>query len=155
MSRSPIAGDPFDLDRFVDAQSGGAYEGALSELRRGRKVGHWIWYILPQMRGLGMSSTSAHYGIGSLDEARAYLAHPVLGPRLRACVEAVAMHAGSSATAIFGSLDAMKFRSCLTLFAEADGQPSLFTRALEQFFNDQRDPRTLELLADRKGGGAR
>lgn len=147
MSRSPAGEDPFNLERFVEAQSGD-YEQALRELRGGRKYGHWIWYILPQMRGLGMSSTSAHYGIGSLDEAREYLAHPILGPRLRECVEAVAMHAGSSATEIFGSLDAMKFRSCLTLFAEAENGPSLFTQALAQFFNNQRDPRTLELLAN-------
>ena len=148
MSRSPSASDPFDLERFVAAQSGD-YGQALSELRRGRKVGHWIWYILPQMRGLGMSSMSSRYGIGSLDEARAYLAHPVLGPRLRECVEAVAVHKGLSATAIFGSLDAMKFRSCLTLFAEADGQPSIFIRALGQFFDHQRDPRTLQLLTNK------
>lgn len=152
MSRSPTARDPFDLNRFVEAQSGD-YEQALSELRRGRKVGHWIWYILPQMRGLGTSSMSSRYGIGSLDEARAYLADPVLGPRLRACVDAVAVHKGLSATQIFGSLDAMKFRSCLTLFAEADGPDSVFGRALGQFFDDQRDPRTLELL-DRSRGGA-
>lgn len=146
MSRSPAADDPFDLGRFVEAQSGD-YAQALSELRRGRKQGHWIWYILPQMRGLGMSSMSSRYGIGSLDEARAYLAHPVLGPRLRECVEAVAVHKGMSASQILGSLDAMKFRSCLTLFAEAAGPDSLFARALDQFFDGQRDPRTLELLA--------
>ena len=147
MSRFPAADDPFDLNRFVQAQSGD-YEQALSELRGGRKRGHWIWYILPQMRGLGVSSTSARYGIGSLDEARAYLAHPVLGPRLRECVEAVSMHEGLGAEQIFGSLDAMKFRSCLTLFAQAVGQPSVFTQALGQFFGNQRDQRTLELLVD-------
>ena len=146
MSGAPTSDDPFDLDRFVEAQSGD-YEQALRELRGGRKRGHWIWYILPQMRGLGMSSMSSRYGIGSLDEARAYLAHPVLGPRLRACVEAAALHKSSSAAEIFGSLDAMKFRSCLTLFAEADGASSVFARALGQFFSDQRDPRTLELFA--------
>ena len=151
MSRSSTADDPFDLNRFVEAQSGD-YEQALSELRRGRKVGHWIWYILPQMRGLGMSSMSSRYGIGSLDEARAYLAHPILGPRLRACVDAVAAHKGLSASQIFGSLDAMKFKSCLTLFAEADGPASVFARTLVQFFDNQRDPRTLQLLGRSRGG---
>jgi len=151
MSRASTAADPFDLNRFVEAQSGD-YEQALSELRRGRKVGHWIWYILPQMRGLGMSSMSSRYGIGSLDEANAYLAHPVLGPRLRECVDTVGTHKGLSATQIFGSLDAMKFRSCLTLFAEAEGPDSVFNRALGQFFDAQRDPRTLELLSRARGG---
>ena len=152
MARSPAADDPFELNRFVQAQSGD-YAQALRELRGGRKYGHWIWYILPQVRGLGMSSMSSRYGIGSLDEAKAYLAHPVLGTRLRECVEAVAAHKGMSATQILGSLDAMKFRSCLTLFAEADGPDSAFARALEQFFDDQRDPRTLELLGRSSRGG--
>jgi uncharacterized protein (DUF1810 family) len=143
--RSSSVGDPFDLERFVEAQSGD-YEQALRELRGGRKRGHWMWYILPQMRGLGISSMSARYGIGSLGEAKAYLAHPVLGPRLRECVEAVATHKGLSASQILGSLDAMKFRSCLTLFAEAEGPASVFARALGQFFDDRRDQRTLELL---------
>ena len=146
MSRSAAASDPFNLIRFIEAQSQD-YEQALSELRGGQKYGHWIWYILPQMRGLGVSSTSAYYGIGSLDEAKAYLGHPVLGPRLRECVEMVATHKGSSAERIFGSLDALKFRSCLTLFAAVEGGSSVFTQALGQFFGDQRDQRTLELLA--------
>jgi uncharacterized protein (DUF1810 family) len=146
VSRSTQAGDPFNLERFVEAQSGD-YPQALSELRAGRKHGHWIWHILPQLRGPGVSSTSARYGIASLDEARAYLAHPLLGPRLRECVEAVARHKGLGATLVFGSLDAMKFRSCLTLFAEADAQASVFARALDQFFGNQRDPATLDLLA--------
>ena len=145
MSHASAASDPFNLERFVEAQSGD-YEQALSELRGGRKHGHWIWYVLPQLRGLGISSTSSYYGIGSLGEARAYLAHPVLGPRLRECVEAVALHEGLSAEQIFGALDAMKFRSCLTLFAAADGRPSVFTQALDQFFDEERDPRTLELI---------
>jgi uncharacterized protein (DUF1810 family) len=152
MRRVPAAHDSFDLNRFVEAQSGG-YEQVLTELRRGRKRGHWIWYILPQMRGLGLSSMSSRYGIRSLDEAKAYVAHPVLGPRLRDCVEAVGTHKGLSATQVFGSLDAMKFRSCLTLFAEAEGPDSVFARALGQFFDDQRDPRTLELLGRVRGGG--
>jgi len=146
MSRPPAASDPFNLTRFVDAQSKD-YEQALSELRCGRKRGHWIWYILPQMRGLGLSSTSAYYGIGSLDEAKAYLVHPILGLRLRECVEAVAMHDGVSAEQIFGSLDALKFRSCLTLFATVESHPSVFAQALTQFFGSGRDQRTLALLA--------
>jgi len=148
MSRSPTADDAFNLNRFVEAQSKD-YQQALSELRGGRKYGHWIWYILPQLRGLGLSSTSAFYGIASLDEARAYLAHPVLGPRLRECVEAVARHGGLSAEQIFGSLDAMKFRSCLTLFAAADDHSAAFAQALGQFFDRQPDQRTLELLRAR------
>ena len=152
MSRSPAADDPFDLKRFAQAQSGD-YEQALSELRGGRKRGHWIWYVLPQMRGLGMSSMSSRYGIASLDEAKAYLAHPVLGPRLCECVEAVCTHKGMSAGQILGSLDAMKFRSCLTLFAEVDGPDSAFARALAQFFDNQRDPRTLDLLGRSSRGG--
>lgn len=149
LRRKPVSAaavDPFELARFVQAQSTG-YAQALAELRAGRKRGHWIWYVLPQLRGLGMSSTSAYYGIGSLGEARAYLAHPVLGPRLRECVEAVCRHEGLSAEQIFGALDAMKFRSCLTLFAAAEGDSSVFARALGQFFGEQRDERTLELLA--------
>lgn len=146
MNPSSEASDPFNLHRFVKAQSQG-YGQALSELRAGQKQGHWIWYILPQMRGLGTSSMSNSYGIGSLAEAKAYLAHPVLGPRLSECVTAIALHRGLGAERIFGSLDAMKFRSCLTLFAAAAEADSIFSRALSEFFGGQQDPRTLELLA--------
>jgi uncharacterized protein (DUF1810 family) len=145
------AADPFDLRRFVAAQRDG-FDDALAELRAGRKEGHWIWYVLPQMRGLGASSMSARYGIGSLAEARAYLAHPVLGPRLAQCVEATARHEDLGAERIFGPLDAMKFRSCLTLFAAAAAEPSVYSRALERFFGGERDPRTLQLLADSPTG---
>ena len=107
-----------DLDRFVTAQEG-VFPGALDELRRGRKVGHWIWFIFPQVAGLGDSAMSQQYAISSLDEARAYLAHPVLGPRLRECAEAVLATTGLTALEIFGSIDAMKLRSSMTLFHRA------------------------------------
>ncbi len=112
--------DPFDLQRFVDAQ-GPVYETVLDELRGGRKVTHWIWFVFPQAAGLGRSPTSRYYAIASLDEARAYLAHPILGPRLKACVALVraAQNRGSRLEDIFGELDAMKFRSSIQLFGEA------------------------------------
>ena len=153
MNPSPETSDPFNLHRFVEAQSDN-YRMALSELRAGQKRGHWIWYILPQMRGLGTSSMSTAFGVGSLAEAKAYLAHPVLGARLAECVGAVAAHKGLSAERIFGSLDAMKFRSCLTLFAAAAGGESIYSQALGQFFAGRRDPRTLELLAQARGKSA-
>jgi len=150
---SPEANDPFNLHRFVDAQSDN-YGLALSELRAGQKCGHWIWYILPQMRGLGTSSMSISYGIGSLAEAKAYLAHPVLGARLAECVAAVTVHKSLSADRIFGSLDAMKFKSCLTLFAAAAGGESIYSQALGHFFAGRQDERTLELVARARGGPA-
>lgn len=138
--------DPFDLERFVEAQGGGVYEGALAELRAGRKRGHWIWFILPQLRGLGRSRMAEYFGIRGLREARAYLAHPLLGPRLRECVEAVMSHAGTSAAAeMLGSVDAMKLRSSLTLFGQAGGG-ELFERALQAFFEGREDEATLRNL---------
>lgn len=137
--------DRHDLARFVDAQAG-TYEQALAELRAGRKRGHWIWFILPQFAGLGTSAMSARYAIGSLDEARAYLAHPVLGARLRECVSALCAHGGRSAAEILGDIDAMKLRSCLTLFAVASEQDPLFTGALARFFEGRADERTLSLI---------
>lgn len=137
--------DPHDLARFVAAQAG-TYEQALAELKAGRKRGHWIWFVLPQFAGLGTSAMSARYAIGSLDEARAYLAHPVLGPRLRECVSTICAHAGRSADAMLGDIDAMKFRSSLTLFAAASDQDPLFTGALARFFDGRADARTLSLL---------
>jgi uncharacterized protein (DUF1810 family) len=111
-------GDPFGLQRFVDAQAGGVYEAALAELQRGHKSGHWIWFIFPQHRNLGRSGTAKFDGLSGAEEAAAYLAHPVLGPRLRECVAAVAEHlrGGRSAEAILGDLDAMKLRSSLQIF---------------------------------------
>ena len=137
--------DEFDLSRFVDAQSRD-HAQALAELRAGNKQSHWIWYVLPQLRGLGMSQASAYYGIDGAAEAKAYLAHPVLGARLIECVAAVNALTGRTATQIFGSVDAMKFRSCLTLFAEVADDPAPFRTALERYFGGEADGRTLELL---------
>jgi len=133
--------DPYDLARFVAAQDR-VYSGVIGELRRGRKTGHWIWYIFPQVAGLGFSGMSRRYSIGTLAEARAYLAHPVLGPRLRECVGLVMNIPDATADQVFGSLDAMKFRSCLTLF-ELAGDDELFRRALEKYYGGERDEATL------------
>nr|WP_047169879.1 DUF1810 domain-containing protein [Sphingomonas sp. Y57] len=134
----------FDLDRFVSAQEG-SYEAALAEIRRGCKRGHWMWFVFPQMAGLGRSTTARHYAIASLDEARAYLAHPLLGARLRACVEALQDLDHGSAGAVFGDIDAMKLRSSLTLFEQASGE-RLFAAAIERWFDGRRDAATLRLL---------
>ena len=136
----------FDLDRFVSAQTG-VYEGVLDELRQGRKTGHWIWFIFPQVAGLGSSSMSRHYAIGSLDEARAYLAHPVLGARLRECAGIVLETRGRTASDIFGSLDAMKVRSCMTLFHRAAPDEPVFAQVLERFYDGVADEATDARLA--------
>jgi uncharacterized protein (DUF1810 family) len=147
----PAPDDPFELARFRDAQAG-AYEGALRELRAGRKTGHWIWFVFPQLVGLGRSELSRYYGIGSLGEARAYLADPVLGPRLRACTEALlAAEAGRSADAILGSVDAMKVRSSMTLFAAADPTAPVFRAVLDRFYDGSPDPTTLAMLGEMQG----
>jgi len=136
----------FDLDRFVSAQdSGGAHEQALAELRRGRKTSHWMWFEFPQVAGLGRSSTARHYALSGLAEARAYLAHPVLGPRLRECCEAVLGVEEATADEILGSVDALKLRSSMTLFARADPEEPLFAGVLERYY-DGPDARTEELL---------
>ena len=137
--------DPFDLQRFVGAQARN-YADALAELRRGRKTSHWMWYVFPQIAGLGSSAMAQTYAIGSLDEARAYLAHKVLGARLRECVAAVTALNGRSAHEIFGSPDDLKFRSCLTLFHAAAPDEPLFGEALARYFAGEPDPRTLEKL---------
>ena len=136
--------DPHDLQRFVDAQDG-VFETALAELRAGTKQSHWMWFVFPQLAGLGHSPTAQYYAIRSLDEARAYLAHPLLGPRLRLCVEALLPHAGRSSEAIFGSIDALKLRSSLTLFDLVAPQ-DVFARALDVFFAGEPDQRTLALI---------
>ena len=138
-------GDPFDLDRFVEAQAS-AYDTALGELRSGRKRSHWIWYILPQLRWLGRSDMSVRYGLQSLAEAKAYLAHPVLGLRLRECVRTLNALPGSDPVAVLGSIDAIKLRSCLTVFAEAGESESLFREALDKYFGGRPDAATLSLL---------
>lgn len=138
------------LARFVLAQAQD-FEQALSELRAGHKRSHWMWYVLPQLRGLGRSRMSLEYGIENVHEAIGYLAHPVLGPRLVACVNAVLVHCDRSAVQILGEVDAMKFRSCLTLFAAVATGESCFAKALEQFYPDGPDPETLRLLNAERG----
>ena len=133
------------LARFVEAQAK-VYDLALAEIRAGAKRSHWMWFIFPQLRGLGHSPTAHHYGIASLSEARAYLDHAVLGPRYRECVQALQALEGSDPVAVFGSVDAMKLRSSLTLF-EAAGYSDLFAGALDRWFDGERDASTLHKLA--------
>lgn len=135
-------GDPYDLQRFVAAQSSGVYERALAELRRGAKTGHWMWFIFPQIAGLGFSAMSQRYAISSLAEARAYLAHPVLGPRLRECAQAVADTQGRTTEQIFGSIDAIKLRSSMTLFHRADPEEPVFATVLQRYFDGVTDDET-------------
>ncbi|HVY96557.1 MAG TPA: DUF1810 domain-containing protein [Solirubrobacterales bacterium] len=131
----PSAPDPFDLERFLAAQDeGGTYARALAELRAGRKTTHWMWFVFPQEAGLGRSAMSRRYAIGSLDEARAYLAHPVLGARLRECAAALLAIEGRSAVEVLGEVDALKLRSSMTLFARADPGEPLFEAVLERYF---------------------
>lgn len=137
--------DAFNLGRFVEAQ-GKSYAHALAELRAGRKLTHWMWYVLPQLRGLGSSSMANFYGIGSAQEAAAYLAHPVLGPRLRECVAAMNAQDGLSAEQVLGPVDAAKFRSCLTLFRCVDPKDNGFREALDKYFAGVADERTRVLL---------
>ena len=137
--------DPYDLRRFVQAQDTD-YERALSEIRSGGKRTHWMWYIFPQFDGLAFSSTSRHYAIKSLAEAKAYVDHPVLGPRLLACAEAVVGVEGRSAREIFGTPDDLKLRSCATLFACVLPPGSVFDRLLAKYYRGERDGKTLELL---------
>ncbi len=136
--------DPFDLARFVSAQDG-VFEAALGELRAGRKRSHWMWFVFPQLGGLGRSPTARFYGVSGLEEARAYLAHPVLGPRLEAAVAAVQASGAASLHALFGSPDDMKFRSSMTLFAVAAPKGPCH-EALARWCGGEADPRTLELL---------
>jgi uncharacterized protein (DUF1810 family) len=144
---SPGTPDPFRLQRFVDAQDrGGVYQQALTELRAGRKRTHWIWFVFPQLAGLGQSAMSREYAISSLDEAAAYLRHPVLGPRLVECVDAVRAATGRSIDEVFGP-DAVKFRSSMTLFARADPTSDTFRDALDECCGGREDPRTVALLA--------
>ena len=138
--------DPFDLQRFVTAQQP-VYPRVVAELTVGRKRSHWMWFVFPQLKGLGASSIARAFGIASLAEARAYLAHPVLGARLRECAQLLARVAENDARAVMGYPDDLKLRSCLTLFAEAEGGQSVFDRALRQYFGGQPDHATLELLS--------
>lgn len=138
--------DPYGLDRFLLAQEEN-YSQALSEIRSGLKRSHWMWFIFPQYDGLGFSTISKRYAIKSIAEAKAYLEHPVLGPRLLACVEAALHVRGRSAHDIFGSPDDMKLRSCATLFASVSQKGSVFEQLLEKYFHGERDRKTLELLS--------
>jgi uncharacterized protein (DUF1810 family) len=145
----------FDLDRFRLAQSG-VYDTALAEIRAGQKRSHWMWFVFPQIAGLGSSPTARHFAIGSRDEARAYLADPVLGGRYLAAVEALQGVTGKSAEQIFGGVDTMKLRSSLTLFEAAGGEiagvGTVLGAALERWFVGERDARTLALLGPGRGG---
>jgi uncharacterized protein (DUF1810 family) len=137
--------DPFDLERFVEAQAP-VYERVRSELREGRKLSHWMWFVFPQIEGLGSSAMARRFAIGSREEAQAYLAHPVLGPRLRECTRLVNLVEGSTIAQIFGSPDDMKFRSSMTLFARVAPQIPVFGEALDKYFEGKPDSLTLERL---------
>jgi uncharacterized protein (DUF1810 family) len=135
--------DPFDLQRFLDAQErGGTYERALAELQAGRKESHWMWFVFPQIEGLGRSPTAQRYALASAEEARAYLDHPVLGGRLRECSEALLAVEGRSAEDILGAIDALKLRSSMTLFALAAPEEPRFQRVLERYYGGATDPET-------------
>jgi uncharacterized protein (DUF1810 family) len=138
--------DPFDLQRFVDAQDH-AYSSVVDELRSGRKRGHWIWFVFPQLRGLGHSATALRYGISSIEEARAYLAHDILGARLRECARLVARIDGRSADDVFGWPDNLKVRSSMTLFARASEDNADFLAVLDKFYDGVHDELTVEQLA--------
>ena len=143
--------DPYDLGRFVTAQAED-YARALAEIRAGRKRSHWMWYVFPQIDGLGSSSMARRYAIRSLDEARAYLDHPVLGPRLVECAEAALGVEGRSATEVFGAPDDMKLHSSATLFARATPPGSPFARLLDKYFGGEPDRKTLRLAGMAPGG---
>ena len=139
--------DQHRLQRFVDAQDDdGTYESALRELRDGRKRSHWMWFIFPQIAGLGQSPSSRRYAISSLEEARAYVEHPVLGPRLVECARALLQRTGGSARDIFGGIDAMKLRSSMTLFHRADPDNALYSEVLDRYFGGEPDEATDRLL---------
>ncbi len=142
------AADQYNLDRFVAAQNaGGTYQRALAELRAGRKTGHWMWFIFPQIAGLGFSPASRTYAIRSLAEARAYLRHPLLGPRLIECARSLTQLSGSIPERVFGDIDATKLRSSMTLFRQADPAEPVFGEVLGQYFGGQSDPVTDQAVA--------
>jgi uncharacterized protein (DUF1810 family) len=135
--------DPFNLERFVAAQNaGGTYDHAVDELRQGRKTSHWMWFVFPQIAGLGQSQMSRTYAIASVDEAQAYVRHPVLGPRLLECAALVANAAPSTAEDIFGGIDAVKLRSSMTLFMRAAPSQPVFQQVLDRYFKGTPDPAT-------------
>jgi len=137
--------DPHNLQRFFEAQQP-VFTGVLAELKHGSKRGHWMWFIFPQLKGLGRTAQSNFFGVASLQEAAAYLKHPVLGPRLIECIQLVNAVEGRSAEDIFGYIDAMKFRSSMTLFAQATPDHQIFTDALQKYFAGEFDPLTIEYL---------
>ena len=137
--------DPYDLQRYLDAQNP-VFEQVCAELREGCKTGHWMWFVFPQIKGLGHSPMANRYAISSREEAEAYLAHPVLGPRLRACSRLATQVEGRSIQQIFGAPDDLKFRSSMTLFAHATPDNQVFVDALKKYFNAEFDPLTLERL---------
>jgi uncharacterized protein (DUF1810 family) len=145
------ADDPYHLSRFVDVQARD-YDRALAEIRRGRKVSHWMWYVFPQFRGLGRSTMAQAYAIGSVGEARAYLAHPILGLRLVECFEAVLAVSGRSAHDIFGSPDDLKLRSCATLFAAISPAGSVFQQVVDKYFGGKEDEATRRLMQQTERG---
>jgi uncharacterized protein (DUF1810 family) len=138
--------DPFNLNRFVEAQEQN-YEEALAEIKSGRKRSHWMWYVFPQLDGLAFSSTSKHFAIKSLDEARAYLQHPGLGPRLLECAQALTQIQGRTASQIFGSPDDLKLKSSATLFAHVSPLGSVFHQVLTKYYRGSADEKTLQLLS--------
>ena len=137
--------DRYNLQRFIEAQDR-IFKHVISELGAGTKMSHWMWFIFPQIRGLGRSPTAIEYAISGPDEARAYLDHPVLGPRLKECTQLVLQVENRSVAQIFGSPDDMKFRSCMTLFAQVSPDDNLFTRALQKYFAGVPDPLTLDRI---------
>jgi uncharacterized protein (DUF1810 family) len=142
-----VSAESFDLARFVDAQdAGGAYDSALAELSAGLKRGHWIWFVFPQVEGLGRSPTSQFFGVRGAAEAEAYVAHPVLGPRLVAAARALADLPGADPVAVLGSIDAVKVRSSMTLFAVADPDEPVYGEVLAKYYGGERDPATLSRL---------
>jgi uncharacterized protein (DUF1810 family) len=150
MAPQPAADDPHNLQRFVDAQNP-VFAQVCAELRRGRKTGHWIWFVFPQWRGLGSSAMANRYAIASRAEAAAYLDHPVLGPRLRECVRLITEVQGRAIGEIFGYPDDLKFRSSMTLFAQATPDNAVFTDALRKYFAGALDPATLDRLQGQSG----
>ncbi|QGF24671.1 DUF1810 domain-containing protein [Raineyella fluvialis] len=146
------ATDPYDLDRFVRAQAGGTYERALAELRNGQKATHWMWFVFPQIAGLGHSPTAMEYAISGLDEARAYLQHPLLEHRLIEAARAVEDGPATTAEHLLGRVDAMKLRSSMTLFELANPGGPVFRQVLERYFKGVRDPKTLKILGLAESG---
>jgi uncharacterized protein (DUF1810 family) len=142
-----MSGDPFNLERFVEAHDrGGTHEQALAELRAGRKRGHWIWFVFPQIEGLGSSEMARFFAISSLDEATAYLGHPLLGPRLTEAAQALLDQPSRDPEAVLGAIDALKLRSSMTLFAAVEAAPPIFGRVLDEFYGGARDGATEQRL---------